>query len=296
MKKKSSADQQSTKFIEIAKAKSTWIFDMDGVLYRGRNVVPGAPAAIALLRRLGKKVLFLTNNSTRTRDMYVDLLRGMGITATIGEIFTSASILASWLETHVKSQGLDTGSVNLYVIGEDGIRIDLQQRGFAIKTDAEFDSDKSLHGKVQHVVVGLDRGLTYRKLDIAQNCIVRGAKFLATNDDAALPVEDGFLAPGAGAIIQALVTCTKRSPDFGSPFGKPNPAVFHEIGKATGVALADMISIGDRLETDILAAKQAGITSVLVFTGITTPGEPIPFKLSPDFTLKSIDDLNNLLG
>jgi phosphoglycolate/pyridoxal phosphate phosphatase family enzyme len=282
-------------FVQTALSKDMWIFDMDGVLYRGRDAIPGAPEAIALLRRLSKKVVFLTNNSTRTREMYIELLDGMGIGTTIDEIFTSASITIDWLESRAVDEGKQIGAVNVYVIGEDGLTIDLRKRGFAVKTDDDLDTDRAACRSIDFVIVGLDRNLTYKKLDIALTCIMGGAKFLATNEDAALPVEGGAIAPGAGAIVQALVTCSKQRPDFGSPFGKPNPAVFHEIARSTGTSLEAMISVGDRLETDILASKRAGVTCVLVLSGITKAGDQIPEEMAPDFILDSIDVLNELL-
>jgi phosphoglycolate/pyridoxal phosphate phosphatase family enzyme len=296
MPQPSKAKPREENLASVARSKTTWVFDMDGVLYRGKEVVPGAPEAIALLKQAGKRVAFLTNNSTRTREAYVDLLRGMGIQASMEDVFTSASITASWLETRVRNQGIEPGSLNVYVIGEDGIKAGLRQHGFTVVTERDFDSDTAMHGKVQYVVVGLDRQLTYHKLDIALNCIIKGAAFLATNDDAALPMEGGTLAPGAGAIVQALVTCSKHEPDFGSPFGKPNPMALHEIARVYGENLDFVISVGDRLETDILASKKAGITSILVLSGITQEGDGIPASMQPDFILPSIARLSILLG
>jgi 4-nitrophenyl phosphatase len=279
---------------KIARAlasKATWVFDMDGVLYRGKEVIPGAPEAVSGLKRAGKRVVFLTNNSTRTRETYVALLHDMGIEAAVDEVFTSASLTAGWLDAHVKAEKVEPRDVNVYVIGEEGIKAALQSRGFVIAKEQDFDADKALHGRVRFVVVGLDRQLTYRKLDIALNCIVNGAAFLATNDDAALPMEGGTLAPGAGAIVQALVTCSKHPPDFGSPFGKPNPMAFHEIARLTSTQLKDMISVGDRIETDVLASKKAGVTSILVLSGITRQGDEVPNGMAPDIILTSIDEL-----
>ncbi len=274
-----------------AASKTAWVFDMDGVIYRGKEVVPGAPEAILRLRRAGKRVVFLTNNSTRTREAYVDVLRGIGIESTLNDIFTSASLTVGWLGSHVKAEPRD---VIVYVIGEEGIKAALKHRGFAVAREQDFETDKALYGKVRFVIVGLDRQLTYRKLDIALNCIVKGAEFLATNDDATLPVEGGTIAPGAGAIVQALVTCSKHPPDFGSPFGKPNPMAFREIARATGIPLKLMVSVGDRPETDVLASNKAGVTSVLVLSGITRQGDEIPDSMAPDIILTSIDALNDV--
>ncbi len=276
----------------VSASKAAFILDLDGVVYRGREAVPGAAEAIARLKRAGKRVLFLTNNSTRTREAYVDVLRGMAIESAVDDVFTSASLTAGWLEEHAKASKLKPKGIVVYVIGEEGIKTALEQRGFSIAREQDFDDDKALHGKVRFVVVGLDRQLTYRKLDIALNCITRGAALLATNADVSLPVEGGTLAPGAGAIVQALVTCSNHPPDFGSPFGKPNPMAFREIARTTGIPPGSMVSIGDRPETDVLASNKAGVTSILVLTGITRKGDEIPDGMAPDIVLTSIDALN----
>ena len=219
----------------------------------------------------------------------------MGIESAIDDVFTSASLTAGWLEEHLKENNLKPNDITVYVIGEEGIKTTLKQRGFAIASEQDFDTDKAMHGKVRFVIVGLDRQLTYRKLDIALNCITSGAAFLATNADVSLPMEGGTLAPGAGAIVQALVTCSKHPPDFGSPFGKPNPMAFHEIAHATGIPLASMVSVGDRPETDVLASNKAGVTSILVLSGVTREGDEIPEGMAPDIILTSIESLNKSL-
>ncbi|MEX2682466.1 MAG: HAD-IIA family hydrolase [Candidatus Sigynarchaeota archaeon] len=280
------------KLARVADSKNAWILDLDGVVYRGREVIPGAKEAIARLKRAGKRVLFLTNNSTRTREAYVDVLRGMGIESNVDDIFTSAMLTVKWLENHVNAQKTRPKDVIVYVIGEEGIKTALEQHGFSLAREQDFDADKALHGRVRFVIVGLDRQLTYRKLDIALNCIVNGAAFLATNADVSLPMEGGGLAPGAGAIVQALATCSRHPPDFGSPFGKPNPMAFHEIARSIGMPLASMVSVGDRLETDVLASNKAGVTSILVLSGVTREGDEIPAGMAPDIILQSIDALN----
>jgi 4-nitrophenyl phosphatase len=267
---------------------------MDGVLYRGKEVIPGAPEAVSGLKRAGKRVVFLTNNSTRTRETYVEMLRGMGIESAVDDVFTSASLTAGWLEAHVRAEKTEPMNVITYLIGEEGIKVALEHRGFVVAKEQDFGTGKAMYSKVRFVVVGLDRQFTYRKLDIALNCIVNGAAFLATNDDAALPMEGGTLAPGAGAIVQAITTCSKHPPDFGSPFGKPNPMAFHEIARSTRTQLKDMISVGDRLETDVLASKRAGVTSILVLSGITLENDDVPDGVVPDIILTSIDALNGV--
>lgn len=278
------------------KGKGTWIFDLDGVIYNGKDAIPGAREAIDRLQGLGKRVVFLTNNSTRTRAQYVDRLRGMGIEARVEDVFTSAWITARWLDDFSARAGMAKDQVLVYVIGEQGIKHDVASFGFGIIDEGALDADPTLHARVTTVIVGLDRQFTYKKLQAALTCIVQGgASFIATNDDASLPVEGGGVAPGAGAIVQAVATCTGRAPEHGSPFGKPNPAVIDVIEHATGTGRDDMIMVGDRLETDILAARRAGVTSVLVLTGITRIATPIPAGHEPDVILPSIDAIPALL-
>ena len=279
--------------IDAAKEKLAWIFDLDGVIYTGDDAVPGATATIEQLQEAGKRIMFLTNNSTRTRGEYVAKLGSMGMQVDEHDIFTSAWITAEWLTKRYPARD---GSNLVYVIGENGIKTELRRKGFHVLDEDELDADDHLVEQTSHVIVGLDRAFTYHKLSLALDCLVRGnATFLATNDDAALPVGGGRIAPGAGAIVQAVATCARRQPDHGSPFGKPNPGVFEVIIEATGIQNDQMIMIGDRVETDVLAAKRAGITSILVLTGVTNQEDAIPESMQPDIVLRSMASLKNVV-
>jgi phosphoglycolate/pyridoxal phosphate phosphatase family enzyme len=281
-------------FAARALSAKLWVLDLDGVVYRGKELVPGAAEAIELSRAGGSRVVFLTNNATKTREMYVDLLSGFGIEAVAEDVFTSAWITARWLEEHARSEHRMPPDVHVFVIGEIGIKTDLATAGFVIHDDDEYGIDPSLYSRTDHVVVALDRDVTYQKLFVGLNCLRQGATLVATNDDTAIPIEGGFLSPGAGSILAALETCAERKPDFGSPFGKPNPIVYELIESATGIEPGDIIAVGDRLETDILSANRAGITSVLVLTGVTTENDLPSETAVPDFILPSIASLIDL--
>ncbi|MHA1791564.1 MAG: HAD-IIA family hydrolase [Promethearchaeota archaeon] len=280
---------------KVLREKKVWIFDMDGVIYKGNEMIPGADEIIQLLREHHKTVLFLTNNSTRTREQYVSKLKAFGIRASKDEIFTSAWITVNWLEKHVRENGGSAREMNVYVVGEEGIKHEIKRAGFRLLDDDQFNDDINSFSKVDFVVAGLDTHLDYRKLFIAQNCILQGASFIVTNDDANLPVEGGFLAPGSGAIVAAISTGSGVLPQHGSPFGKPNRHVFNPILEKTGLLKNDLVMIGDRLETDILAAKNAKISSILVLTGVTGSVADIKDDLKPDHAVKSIKNIKEII-
>nr|MDO8118332.1 HAD-IIA family hydrolase [Candidatus Sigynarchaeota archaeon] len=273
-------------------SKQLWILDLDGVVYNGSDPVPGAAETVVFLQRRSK-VVFLTNNSARTRRMYVEMLENFGIHVNEEDIFTSATITASKLAELANVSG--DHDKNVYVIGEDGLKEELASAGFKIARDEDFERNE-FHC-VSHVVVGLDRDVTYRKLFIALNCIIQGAKFIATNEDVSLPLEGGLLGPGAGSIVRAIAACSRKEPELGSPFGKPNPLAFRVIQEATRIDPGSLVSVGDRIETDIVSGKKAGTTTILVLSGIATASdvERLPASLKPDMVLGSVRDIKELL-
>jgi len=250
---------------------SAFIIDMDGVLYRGSTMVPGAAEFIAFLREQGKKFLLLTNNSSRTPVQYVEKLARMGIEIDEGRIFTSAQATALYLRQKAKP------GTRVYVIGMDGIREALTAEGFVLSEDS----------KVDFVVVGMDTTVTYEKLKKAALAIRAGAKFIGTNPDKTLPTEEG-LVPGNGAILAAIQTATDVEPLI---IGKPQKPIFE-------IALARLQSrpeetavIGDRLETDILGGLQAGLKTILVLSGATDKDLLESSEVQPDWVFESVKEL-----
>lgn len=175
-------------------------------------------------------------------------LQKLGFDAQEHEIYSSAFGAAKYL------QKLETKSV--HVLGEDGLRQELS------------DAQMNFHEPPEWVVVGICWKLTYSMLDEAQNHIRNGAKFLATNRDATFPDEDGKIRPGAGSIIAALATCVNKEPDY--VIGKPNPFLIELILNETQTPKEKTLLIGDRVDTDIAAARNAGIASALVLSGVAT--------------------------
>jgi len=236
-----------------------FIFDMDGVLYRGKEPVPNAAWGVDALRKAGHTVRFLTNNSARPRSRYIPKLAGLDISCTMDEIITSSHILARLLV----ERGLEGASV--YALGHDGLYEELSQTAGCRISGGESEP-------VDAVAVGIDRDFSYFKMRIAQFQIMHGAKFFCTNRDSTFPREGGTLVPGAGAVVAAVATASGVEPEN---VGKPNPLGVTLVAKLAGFPLEETIVVGDRLDTDIEAGVAAGVKSVLVLTGVTSAEEAV---------------------
>jgi len=231
------------------------IFDLDGVIYRGDTLIPGSDEIIKELKNYSIKVVYNSNNSTATRQTYVERLKTFGIESEIDDFYTSASITSAEI-TKLKK------NANIFVIGERGLREELQYLGHKIITEPLNFKE------IDFVIVGLDRDFKYRNLALAQKCILEGnAQFYATNSDSTLPVARG-LKPGAGVMVNALMTCTGKEPI--RIFGKPEPFGIKMILSDNQIPAETACIFGDRLNTDILAGNRAGIITIAVLTGVTT--------------------------
>jgi 4-nitrophenyl phosphatase len=239
------------------------IFDLDGVVYRGPEPIPGAAALVAALRNAGAAVRFATNNSMSARAAYAERLVAHGIPATADEIATSTWATITHLRAHQPQLQ------RLLAVGADGMLAELRAAGYDVTHahDAATDdwNGQPLPRGYDAVVVGLDPGVTYRTLGIAAAAIRAGARFVATNADLRYPVPGGLM-PGAGAIVAALQATTGQAPQV---IGKPEPAMFSAILEAAGAVPAEALVIGDNADADVLAARRAGIPVILVLTGVT---------------------------
>jgi 4-nitrophenyl phosphatase len=246
-----------------------YIFDLDGVLYRGDEVIQGTPEAIGRLKERGALTKFLTNNSSKTRRQYTDKLNALGFLATENDVYSSASATATFLK--------QANANSVFIVGEDGLREEIEDRG--IPTDGEI---------ADWVVVGICRSLTYELIDQAQARIRAGAKFLATNLDATYPDSGGRIRPGAGSMVAAVSTAAGKSPDV--LIGKPEPTIVRQIWVDTGVSPDRTLLVGDRLDTDIQCASNAGCDSALVLTGVHSELEHL--KPKPTYILNSAAEVD----
>ena len=248
------------------------IMDMDGVLWRGDTMLPGVAPFFEFLRARGLPFVLASNNSSKTPADYVAKLLSMDIDGvTERQIVTSGTATVDYLLRHYPA-----GSA-VHVLGGDGLKAMVTGAGFTLTDDARI------------VVAGIDFNLTYNKLKRAAFLIRAGADFIGTNGDATFPLADG-LAPGAGSILAALEKATDRQPFV---IGKPNEPMFAAALHALGTAPGTTLMIGDRLDTDIQGAQQAGLPAVLVLTGVTTRATLAASEINPEGVF---DDLPALIA
>lgn len=247
-----------------------FLIDMDGVIYRGSQLIPGADRFIAELLDLDLPFFFLTNNSQRTRRDVVTKLRRLGIHVDEPHIFTCAMATARFLA------GQKPGGT-AYVIGEGGLLHALHENGYAI---VDHDPD--------YVVVGEGRAVTYEMVETAVRMVMAGAKLIATNLDPNCPTQAG-LRPGCGAIVAMLETATGRR---AFSVGKPSAVMMRAARKELGLDASRTTMIGDTMETDILGGVQLGYRTVLVLSGGTTRSDLDAYAYRPDMIVESIADLS----
>jgi 4-nitrophenyl phosphatase len=247
-----------------------WLIDMDGVLYHGNQRMPGAAEFIAALQ--GGKVSFLlvTNNSTLTPEEYVAKVAGMGIEVKPGDVLTSSIATAEYL-SRIAPPGAP-----VQMIGEDGLRTALLDKGFEL-VDRGGD----------YVVVGMNRQLTFDMLGRANLAIRAGAKFIGTNPDLTLPVEEGQIL-GNGAILVALEAASGVKPFI---IGKPQISLLQIGMERLGVTKQNTAILGDRVETDILGGQNADLITVMVLSGVSTREDLNHLGLHPDFVFENVSKL-----
>jgi HAD superfamily hydrolase (TIGR01457 family) len=253
--------------MRLADRYRAFLLDLDGVLYRGDRPVAGATEAVAGLRESGKRIVFLTNNSSRTPEQVAAKLAAVGIEASADEVVTSALSTAAMLARS------GDGRPSAYVVGQDGIRTALAEAGIEVLDGEPRSAD--------YVVVGWDGSVSYERLRVAAVLVRRGARLVATNDDPAYPAPGGELWPGAGAILAAVETA---SGGRATVVGKPHRPLFEAALERAGTTRALMV--GDRIDTDIAGAAGAGLDSVLVLSGASDradllEGDALPTAVLP---------------
>ncbi|MDQ3673719.1 MAG: HAD-IIA family hydrolase [Gemmatimonadota bacterium] len=275
----SSGDTLSTSdALERLRHARGFIFDMDGVLYRGGQKLAGVNDLFNALVLRERTIVLATNNSMASPATYATRLAAMGIEVAEANILTSGSATAAYLK-----EELPSGS-GVYVIGMPALR-DL------IFGDGSFQPVQYGEGPVAAVVAGLDLQFTYEKLRHASAAIRGGARFVATNTDATLPTEDG-LQPGAGSIIAAVATASGAAPVV---VGKPEPLMLLEALRLFKLDAAETVMVGDRLDTDILAGSRANLLTALVLTGVSTREDLATSSILPDLVFSDLPAMLEML-
>ncbi|WP_179945161.1 HAD-IIA family hydrolase [Paenibacillus durus] len=254
------------------------LLDLDGTLFHGGIMIPGADTLIAGLRSKGIPFLFVTNNSSRTPANVAAHLSAMGIEAHEQEVCTSSLAAARYIAE-------ESPGAAVAILGEEGLHRACEEAGLNIVTDSP-----------QYVVQGIDRSFTYDSLTRAARWITGGAAFVLTNPDLMLPSDDGMM-PGAGTLGAAIEAASGVKPVI---IGKPHRHLMSYATSRLGIDLKDAIVVGDNMRTDIAAGANAGCRTVLTLTGVTTKDNLEQYKewtgVSPDFICSNLAELRALLG
>ncbi len=268
----------TTEPISIATAKG-FIFDMDGVLYRGKQALPGVADLFNALTLRSIPFLLATNNSMATPAHYVKRMAEMGVEVTEDQIQTSATVTRD-----VLLQELPAGACILPVGMPPLTETLLTGTSFVISTD---HPDRP----VDAVVVGLDLEFTYDKLKRASDAIRAGARYVATNADNTLPNEHG-MQPGTGSIVAAISAAGGATPTV---VGKPQTLMMTKGVERLGIPAADTVMVGDRLDTDILSGHRAGLRTALVLTGVSQRGDLEAAEALPDYIFADLPAITQAL-
>nr|XP_055032502.1 glycerol-3-phosphate phosphatase [Misgurnus anguillicaudatus] len=285
---------------QLLESVDSVLFDCDGVIWRGDQAIPGAPEVIKKLKKNGKRVFYVTNNSTKTRKMYADKLGKLGFDATEDEVFGTAYCAAIYLKTVCKVEG------KVYLIGSNAMgqeleMLGIQQVGVGPDPISGVQSDWAnvpLDNEVQAVLVGFDEHFSYMKLNRALQYLWNPeCQFVGTNTDNRLPLEGGKAVPGTGCLLRAVETAAQRQAQV---VGKPSNFMFDCVARQFGLNPDRCLMVGDRLDTDIMLGSNCGLKTLLALTGVSTVADaeankmsecPQRQKMVPDYYIDSIADI-----
>lgn len=284
---------------QLVDSVDAFLFDCDGVIWKGDVLIDGVPRTLDMLRSMGKKLVFVTNNSTKSRRQYANKFESLGISVTEDEIFSSSFAAAMFLKVNNFPK-----EKKVYVIGGQGILDELEYVGYTglggpedgkktveWKPNYLFDHDKS----VGAVVVGLDQYINYYKLQYGTLCIREnpGCLFIATNRDAVGHMTEMQEWPGAGCMVAAVCGSTQKEPIV---VGKPSTFLMDYLLKKFNIPTSRMCMVGDRLDTDILFGQRAGCKTLLVLSGVTTLSmlDDSANQIQPDYYTRQVSDIHGL--
>jgi NagD protein len=260
--------------VDLKKIK-VFLFDMDGTLNMGEEPLEGAMETLDILTKKGKRIGFVTNNSSKAKNDYLEKMHRMGYNAKIEQIITSGMATAQYLSRHLPYK-------SVYVLGTDCLKKEFKDYGIEVKEIGE-DADC--------VVLAFDTELTYKKLFHATNLIGKGRTYIATHPDFVCPSDEGDM-PDAGAVMALIENTNGRTPDI--IVGKPCQPMAEFVFDHYSVNPKDVAFVGDRLYTDIKFGVNNKMTSILVLTGETTLEMLHKSDVQPDYVLESVNDLRNI--
>jgi HAD superfamily hydrolase (TIGR01457 family) len=249
--------------------------DMDGTMNKGDQLIPGASQVYEDLTQRGIRWVFLSNNATVLPRDLAARIRDLGIPVTEDQVVNSALTL-------IRALKKEQPAARVMVVGEPALARGIMDAGIAAASAPD---------QTDIVVAAMDRGFNYEKLKNAQAAIRGGALFWATNTDAFLPVANGVL-PGAGSIVAAISVAAGRGPD--RVFGKPSPDMAYMALDLLELPAESCLIVGDRIDTDMVCARQAGIDFALVLTGATSKEDLDKLNPTPNYVFDSIAELRTL--
>ncbi len=258
------------------------ILDMDGVLWRGPELIPGFVDFFKTLRRLDINFVMATNNASSVATEYVEKFGKFGVDITTNHVVTSGEATADYLE-----EKYDVGQTAVYIVGSPTLTQAIAERGFQIIPFNEYE----VADKVDVVVVGFHRDATYKTLALGSLYVHKGAAFVGTNPDQSFPSEIGQL-PGAGSLQAVIWTATGIAPTV---IGKPGPIMFEQAMARLGGTPENTAMVGDRLSTDIAGGNAAGLNTIMVLSGISSRADVDAGDIKPDFIVDDIAALAEIL-
>jgi len=262
-------DESKSAELATIRSKNAFIIDMDGVIYHGNRLLPGAAEFVAWLKANDKKFLFLTNSSERSPAELSQKLARLGIEVGVGHFYTSALATASFLASQ-KPGG------SAYVIGEPGLINALYEAGYTMN-----------NVNPDYVVVGEARSYNLDTIEKAVSLVLGGARLIGTNPDLTAPREQGIM-PACGSLLAPIELATGRKAYF---VGKPNPLMMRHAIRKLGVTREETAIVGDRMDTDIIAGIESDMETVLVLSGVTNRAELGQFAYAPRHILEGVFEI-----
>lgn len=253
------------------------VLDLDGTVYRGGSPIAGAPGAIDRLRERGLSVLFFSNNPTKSREAYVSRLAEMGIETDASEVLSAGTVTTAYLAKHHPEDPT-------FLVGSDGLREQLVAADLPVTDDTDA---------AEVLVASWDDEFHYDDMTDAYRAASGGTTFLGTDPDVVVPASGDRMVPGSGAIINAVAGVLERDPD--RVLGKPSAEAVEMAREALGVPLEECLVVGDRLNTDLALGERAGMTTVLVRTGVATDADVARSDVTPDYVIDSLADIDTVL-
>jgi 4-nitrophenyl phosphatase len=260
--------------MSIPKNIKALILDMDGVVWKADSPIGDLPSTFARIRERGLKFVFATNNGTKTPEEYRQKLADLGVEIESWQVVTSALGIAFML-----AQKYPPGT-RIFMIGEDGIRVALQEKGFEVLSTENAPN-------AQAVVMGIDRGINFQKIAEATLLVRAGIPFYTTNTDRTFPTPRGEI-PGSGAWLSVVTAATGVEPIVA---GKPQPYLMELSLERLGSKKEETLIVGDRLETDIASGQAVGCPTALVLSGVSTMQQAVQWDPKPDVIAESLSDL-----